>query len=145
MFSDRECHSGLPGMNRKMTVITAASVVFALVACVVGYLTVTAPRAGQATVTSKSLMLYNDVTSMVGVFDIVIQNTGYLLITRAECRIDDIAPIVSNDYLFPDQTEGFSGNFRAYENSYKATILLTYSDGSTSTIVTLLTGKVVPQ
>ncbi len=133
-------------MNKKVTVARVALIVFALTLVVVAYITYTAPPLnptqfmGQATVTSMSMKIFSDAQASYGHIDVVIQNTGYLPIKRAECRIDDYAPIVSDYYIFPDHTLGFSGNYRA-SPSYPVVIQFTYSDGSTSTIDTLVTAS----
>ena len=132
-------------MNRRVNIVKVALVVWALVLSVLAYVIYTTPPLnptqfmGQATVTSKSMTLFNDGRSSAAHFDLVIQNTGYLPIKKAECRVDDFAPIVSDYYVFPEHTLGFSGNFPASESAYNVTIQLTYSDESTSTIDTLVT------
>ena len=132
-------------MNRRVNIVKVALVVWALVLSVLAYVIYTTPPLnptqfmGQATVTSKSMTLFNDGRSSAIHFDLVIQNTGYLPIKKAECRVDDFAPIVSDYYVFPEHTLGFSGNFPASESAYNVTIRVTYSDESTSTIDTLVT------
>ena len=134
-------------MNRKVTMAKVALVVWALVLIVVAYVTYTTTPLnptqfmGQATIVSKSMTLYFDGRSSAVHFDLVIRNTGYLPIKKAECKVDDFAPIVSDYYVFPEQTLGFSGNFPASESAYNVTIQLTYSDESTSTIDTLVTAR----
>ena len=134
-------------MNRKVTMAKVALVVWALVLGVLAYVTYTTTPLnptqfmGQATIISKSMILYFDGRSSAVCFDLVIRNTGYLPITRAECRVDGFPPIVSDHYVFPDQTLEFTGNFPASETTYNVTIQLTYSDESTSTIDTLVTAR----
>lgn len=94
---------------------------------------------GQATVTSLSLVVYSTGSSNVGHFNLVIQNTGNLPITKAKCLFL-FDPIVSNYYVLPDETLRFSGNFPLSTfpatSVYPVTIQLTYLDGNASTINT---------
>jgi hypothetical protein len=133
-------------MNRKVTLVKVALVVWALTLGVLAYVMYSTPPSnptqymGQATVTSKSMKIFNDAWgASIGHFDLVIRNTGYLPITKAECRIDEFSPIVSDYYIFPQHTLGFTGNFPASESAYVVTVQLTYSDGSTSKIDTIVT------
>jgi len=125
--------------------VIIALVVWALVLGVVAYVTYTTPPLnptqfiGHATIISKSMKLWYDaVGSSIGHFRLVLRNTGYLPIKRAECRVDGFAPIVSDYYVFPEERLAFIGNFLARESAYNVTIQLTYSDESTSTIDTLV-------
>jgi len=99
---------------------------------------------GQATVTSISLIVYTMGSSNIGHFNLVIQNTGNLLITETKCRLGGFDPILSDYYVLPGETLGFAGNFPLNtlpSASYPVTIQLTYSDGSTSTINTSVTAR----
>lgn len=100
---------------------------------------------GEATVTSKSLIVYFTGYYNVGHFNLVIQNTGNLPITEAKCVFWVFDPILSNYYALPGEKLGFSGNFALSSypaiSAYPVTIQVTYSDGSTSTIDTSVTAQ----
>ena len=99
---------------------------------------------GEATVTNISLIVYFTGYYNVGHFDLVIENTGDLPITEAECIFLSDS-ILSNYYALPGEKLGFEGNFQLNTfpaiSDYPVTVQFRYLDGSNSTINTSVTAR----